>query len=97
MPSATATLADPGYGIGTIANDDVKAAGVCRVPKVKGLTLTTAKARLTAAGCRIATTRRRASATVRKGRALGTSAKAGTLVPAGTKVAVVLSTGTSAT
>jgi hypothetical protein len=92
-PTAPATLGSPPFGVGTIVNDDVKVTGSCKVPKVKGVTLATAKERIKAAGCKVAPTTRRHSRTVRRSRAIGTSVSAGKVVPAGTKVAVIVSTG----
>lgn len=64
----------------------------CTVPKVNGRSLTVAKRRLSASGCSRATTvTRRYSATVRKGRVIGTTP--GTGVRTTKKVKLIVSKG----
>ena len=65
----------------------------CRVPKLGGKTLAGAKTALTARFCRLGAVRRASSATVRKGRVVAQSRKAGAALAYGAKVGVTLGTG----
>lgn len=86
---------------GTGAGDDFAvaryqgggAAPRCTVPRLRGKTLTTAKRMLLSAHCRLGTVTRKRSTTVRKGRVISHRPTAGTRHPAGTAVAVVVSSG----
>ena len=65
----------------------------CRVPKVRaGARVKAARAAIRKAGCR-PRTRRVRSRKVRKGRVVGLSRKAGTVVPRGTAVRIRVSAG----
>ena len=84
-------------GAGLSANARVVAQGGaargCRVPRVKaGSRVKAARAAIRNAGCR-ARTRRVSSRKVRKGRVVGLSRKAGTLVPRGTAIRIRVSAG----
>ena len=69
------------------------AVGRCRVPKVKtGARVKAARAAIRKAGCK-PSTRRVRSRKVRKGRVVGLSRKAGTVVPLGTAVRIRVSRG----
>jgi hypothetical protein len=68
------------------------AAKGCKVPKVKGLKLSAAKRKLKAAGCRV-TVKRVKSRTVKAGRVIKTSPKAGKRAAKGAKVTVTVSRG----
>jgi beta-lactam-binding protein with PASTA domain len=64
----------------------------CKVPKLKGLTLSKAKARLKKANCRLGKTTKKKSR-VRKGRVIAQAPKSGSVRRSGTRVNVVLSRG----
>ena len=68
-------------------------AEACVVPKLRGLTVTAAKKALMAVGCKLGKRTRRAHPKVKRGRVIGTRPKAGTSLPAGAKVALVVSNG----
>jgi hypothetical protein len=63
----------------------------CVVPRTKGLTVTAARARLRAAGCRVAAVRRSHSPTVRRGRVVRSTVAVGRRTSA--RVALVVSRG----
>jgi hypothetical protein len=65
----------------------------CVVPNVKGKTLAAAKRKITAAHCRTGTVTRARSKTVRKGRVIRQSPKAGKKLPSGSKVKLTVSRG----
>ncbi len=84
-------------GAGLSANARVVAQGGairgCRVPRIKaGASVKAVRAAIRKAGCK-ARTRRVSSRTVRKGRVVGLSRKAGTLVPRGTAIRIRVSAG----
>ncbi|HEX6712105.1 MAG TPA: glycoside hydrolase family 44 protein [Thermoleophilaceae bacterium] len=68
------------------------AAPTCKVPKLIGLTLTTAKAKLKKAHCRLGKVTKKRSEK-RKGRVIGQKPKRGAVRRSGTRVSVVLSRG----
>jgi hypothetical protein len=86
---------------GTIADfDDFSLIGTaqapavkCVVPKLKGLTLSAAKQKLSKAGCGVGKVKHRKSSSVHKGRVVSSSPGKGSQQSAGTKVALVISTG----
>jgi hypothetical protein len=84
---------------GTIADfDDFSLAGPtstakCIVPKLKGLTLGAAKQKLRNAGCAVGAVKKRKSSSVHKGRVVSSSPGKGSQRSAGTKVALVVSSG----
>jgi hypothetical protein len=67
--------------------------GGCVVPRLRGLTSTQAASKLRSAGCALGKVTHQRSSSVPKGRVISSSPKAGTKQRAGTKVAVVLSSG----
>ena len=69
-------------------------AATCVVPRVKGKSLATARAKLLASHCALGLTTRARSRSVRKGTVISQSPKAGTKLRRGTKVRLVLSRGT---
>jgi hypothetical protein len=66
---------------------------LCRVPKVVGKKLAAAKAAIVRRGCRTGNLRRAYSRTIGKGRVSSQSRRAGRLVPARTKINLVVSRG----
>ncbi len=66
---------------------------LCRVPKVVGKKLAAAKAAIVRRGCRTGNIRRAYSRTIGKGRVSSQSRRAGRLVPARTKINLVVSRG----
>jgi hypothetical protein len=86
---------------GTIADfDDFSLIGTaqtpavhCLVPKLKGLTLSAAKQKLKRAGCGVGKVKHRKSSSVHKGRLISSSPGKGSERSAGTKVALVISSG----
>lgn len=68
-------------------------APTCTVPATKGLTVAKAKAKLRAAHCKAGSTVKAHSKTVRNGRVIGTSPKAGSKILRTTAVSVRVSTG----
>jgi PASTA domain len=86
---------------GTIADfDDFSLIGTshapalkCIVPKLKGLTLSAAKQKLKKAGCSVGKVKQGKSSSVHKGRVISSSPGKGSRRSAGTKVAVVISSG----
>jgi hypothetical protein len=62
----------------------------CKVPKLKGKTLKSAKKALKRAGCATGKVKRKKSKKAKPRRVLKQSVKAGTVVPAGTKVGLTL-------
>jgi hypothetical protein len=90
--SLAATSPDP-----NLANNAVSvpitvtaAEGGCKVPKLKGRTKSFAKALLKAAGCKLGKVKHKTVTKGRNGRVRSQTVKAGTRVPAGTKVGVTL-------
>jgi beta-lactam-binding protein with PASTA domain len=65
----------------------------CSVPYVVGKTLASARKKIAAAHCRVGTVRRATSKRVRAGRVVLQRPAAGTRLPAGTKIKLVLSRG----
>jgi Glucodextranase, domain B/PASTA domain len=65
----------------------------CHVPRLKGASLAGATRRLAQAGCGVGRVRRIASRTVRRGRVISSSPKAGSRHPHGWRVALVVSGG----
>jgi hypothetical protein len=65
----------------------------CKVPRLKGKTLRAARRALRRAHCRAGRVTRRRSRTVRRGRVISTSPRAGRIRPNGTKVRIKLSRG----
>ncbi len=86
---------------GTIADfDDFSLIGTahapavkCVVPKLKGLTLSAAKQKLKRAGCGVGKVKRRTSSSVHRGTVISSSPGKGSKRSAGTKVALVISSG----
>jgi large repetitive protein len=66
------------------------AAAGCVVPSLCGLTLARARARLTAAGCRLSTVRRRAAARRHRGRVIAQSHTPGARLAPGARVSVTI-------
>jgi hypothetical protein len=64
----------------------------CAVPKLRAMRLAAARRALKAAGCRPGHLTRRASR-AKRGTVIGQSSRAGTLLPAGARVALVVSKG----
>jgi Ca2+-binding RTX toxin-like protein len=80
---------------GEIIPDDPRdddPAGVCVVPKLKGLAQRAAERKLVAAGCKVKVKRAR-SRTVARGRVVKASSKAGSRVAKGTRVTITVSRG----
>lgn len=71
----------------------LNAAGLCKIPNVKGKTLPTAKRVIAHASCRVGTIRRDYSKAVKRGRVISQKPKAGTVLPKGGKVELVVSRG----
>jgi hypothetical protein len=92
--ASAGTTLTKAVGVGTIGDDD---AITCRVPQVKGLRLSAAKARIKTAGCTVGRTVRRTSATVAQGRAIRTSPQVGQVLKRGAKVTLTVSAGPKAT
>jgi hypothetical protein len=67
--------------------------GACVVPKVKGVKAAAARKAIRRAHCKPGKETRRAHVKVKRGRAIGTKPKAGTSLPAGTAVELVISSG----
>jgi hypothetical protein len=65
----------------------------CKVPKLKGKTKSQAKKALTAAYCALGTVKKAKSKTVKKGRVISSTPKAGVTKPFGTKVNLKVSKG----
>jgi hypothetical protein len=65
----------------------------CRVPRLAGASLASARTTISAHDCRIGKTTKKASSKVRKGRVISTSPGAGSRLAAGTAVNVVVSSG----
>jgi hypothetical protein len=65
----------------------------CKVPHVRGLTLSKARRALTKGGCAVGKVKRRHSRAVRRGRVIASSPRAGKTRKRGTKVALVISSG----
>jgi hypothetical protein len=65
----------------------------CVVPKVTGLTKNAAAKRIKKAGCKVGKVTNKHSSKVRKGKVISSKPKAGKKEPAGTKVALVVSSG----
>jgi hypothetical protein len=65
----------------------------CKVPKLKGKTKSQAKKALTAAYCTLGTVKKAKSKTVKKGRVISSTPKAGVTKPWGTKVNLKISRG----
>ena len=65
----------------------------CVVPKVTGLTENTAAKKIKKAGCKVGNVTKKHSFKVRKGNVISSKPKAGKKEPAGTKVALVVSSG----
>lgn len=68
-------------------------AAKCVVPKLRGLTLSAAKQKLNRAGCGVGTVKKRKTSAVHKGRVVSSSPGKGSQRSAGTKVALVVSSG----
>jgi hypothetical protein len=62
----------------------------CKVPKLKGKTLTKAKAALKKAHCKLGKVTKKKGSSSLRGKVVSSKPKAGTVKPAGTKVALVL-------
>lgn len=86
VPAPTGTPTGPAATTGLTPS-----ATRCVVPKLVGRTLKAATRRLKAAGCRRGTTKRRAKTRRKRGRVIRQSRKAGTVLPAGTKIGLVVS------
>jgi hypothetical protein len=71
----------------------LNATGLCKVPNVKGNTLSTAMRVITRANCRVGTIRRDYSKAVKKGRVISERPKVGTMLRKGNKVDLVVSRG----
>lgn len=67
--------------------------GQCTVPKLKGDTVAKARAALSKARCTLGSTRKAFSRSVKRGRVIAQSPTPGTVVPAGTRVAITVSKG----
>lgn len=85
-------------GSGTEASDTTAlvrktATRACVVPKVKGKTAAAARKAIRRAGCKVGAIRRSYSASIRSGRVVSQSPRAGARRAAGTKVTLVLSKG----
>ena len=65
----------------------------CKVPRVRGLTLSKARSSISKAGCAVGKIKRQHSRRVRKGRIVSSNPSSGRTEPHGTKVALVLSRG----
>lgn len=65
----------------------------CVVPRIGRITLRAARKRIAAAGCRVGTIRRQWSRSVKKGRVLRVSRRAGRSLAAGTRIKLVVSKG----
>jgi hypothetical protein len=65
----------------------------CKVPRLRGKTLSAARTALSNSGCALGHVRRERSRTVRKGRVISSSLRAGTTHRNGTKVSLVVSRG----
>jgi hypothetical protein len=79
---------------GTLGGDGGGSGNKCTVPKVKrGAKLGAAKKALKSAGCAVGKISRKPSSRVPKGKVVRLKKKAGTVLPAGTAVAIVVSKG----
>jgi PASTA domain/FG-GAP-like repeat len=78
-----------GNGVSVLLN----ATGLCGVPNVRAKTLPAAKRTLARARCRLGMIRRAYSKFVKKGRVISQKPKAGTVLPNGGEVAVLVSRG----
>jgi hypothetical protein len=67
--------------------------GLCTVPKVRGKTLSAAKRAIARARCRVGNIRRAYSSVVREGRVISQQPNAGTVLPSGGRVRLVVSRG----
>ena len=65
----------------------------CVVPRLRGVTLSAAKRALSAARCKLGKRTRRSDAKVKRGRVIGSKPKAGSSLPVGSKVELVISKG----
>ena len=65
----------------------------CKVPRVRGLTLSKAREAISKANCAVGKLTKEHSRRIRKGRVIASSPSSGRTKPHGTKVALVLSRG----
>ncbi|HEX5909003.1 MAG TPA: PASTA domain-containing protein [Thermoleophilaceae bacterium] len=94
-PGVDAVTADRGDGIAADCENRPVFADTrrCVVPQLRGAKLSTARRRLSRAGCRTGAVRRRYSRRVRKGRVIASAPKAGSRRATGTKVRLSVSRG----
>jgi hypothetical protein len=90
---ATSTTPDPNpaNNVATVAIKVVTTTKGCKVPSLKGRKKAFASALLKAAGCKLGTTKRKRIKKGKSGRVIAQGKKAGSVVPAGTRVAITLS------
>ena len=74
----------------TIAEPPTVAEAHCLVPKLKGKKLKPAKKKLRASGCKLGKVKKKKGATAKTGKVVRQSAKAGSVLAAGSKVTVTL-------
>jgi hypothetical protein len=91
--TTTATAATPAPGTATSPQRDRIARRTCKVPRVKGRTVTSARKALRAAGCRVGRTRARYGTDVRKGRVVSTLPAPGQRIAATRPVTILVSRG----
>lgn len=91
--TTTATAATPAPGTTGAPQRGDLVRRTCKVPRVKGRTVTAARRAIRAAGCRVGRTRARYGTGVRKGRAVATLPAAGSRIAATRPVTILVSRG----
>ena len=88
-----ATARNAAGNAGTSAISVIYKLAPCKVPRLRGMTLSSARQAISRSGCEVGTIKRAHSRSVRKGRVVSSSPSAGHTAPHGTKIALVLSQG----
>jgi len=89
-PGPTAGPSTPSGGPGPTTTAEPPRPASCRVPKLAGKKLSTAKKAIVAADCKVGTVTKKKGVTTKTGKAVKQSPKAGTSRPAGSKVNLTL-------